>query len=280
MSSEEEQRPVRHFSRKHRVIAWISENVFDGVTYTVRHGLLQGMRRKGGLGWAPAFLSQSLESAEIRFWRDLDLKGAVVYDVGAFCGMLTLFFARQAARVVAYEPNSKNRARLIENIELNNLSNVTVRNVGAGSANTLMTMSYDPLMGGGAKLQDSQSAPSNGAGLSTEEITLTTLDSDRAAMNLPAPDFIKIDIEGWELEALRGARQTLQSLHPALFLEMHGDTLVEKRRKTAEIVDFLEALGYDNIVHVETGTSITADNAHSAAIGHLYCRRTAPSGAQ
>jgi FkbM family methyltransferase len=37
-----------------------------------------------------------------------------------------------------------------------------------------------------------------------EPIAITTLDLDRKAMNLPAPDLIKIDIEGWELEALRG----------------------------------------------------------------------------
>lgn len=270
MSSEEERQPVRHFSVKHHVIAWISENVFDGVTYTVRHGLLEGMRRKGGLGWAPAFLSGSLDSAELRFWRNLDLKDAVVYDVGAFCGMLTLFFARHAAHVVAYEPNSKNRARLLENIQLNELSNVTVRGVGAGSTQTTMVMSYDPLMGGGARLSKPQ--PGAQTVLRTEEITLTTLDEDRIAMNLPAPNLIKIDIEGWELEALKGAAETLGQFQPALFLEMHGDTLAEKRQKTAAIVSFLEGLSYDRILHVESGASIDHHNAHAAAVGHLYCQ--------
>jgi hypothetical protein len=51
------EQPFRHYSRKHSAIAWISQNLFDYVTYTVRHGLLRGMKRKGGLGWMPQFLS-------------------------------------------------------------------------------------------------------------------------------------------------------------------------------------------------------------------------------
>ena len=47
----QEDLPFRHYTLKHRVIAWISMHLFDTATYTVRHGLLKGMKRKGGLGW-------------------------------------------------------------------------------------------------------------------------------------------------------------------------------------------------------------------------------------
>ena len=42
-----------HYSLQHRVIAWISLHLFDHTVYTVHHGLLKGMKRKGGLGWMP-----------------------------------------------------------------------------------------------------------------------------------------------------------------------------------------------------------------------------------
>jgi hypothetical protein len=59
----------------------------------VRHGLLKNMKRKGGLGWVPAVFSPGIVTAELEFWSHLYLNGLTVYDVGAFQGLLTLFFA-------------------------------------------------------------------------------------------------------------------------------------------------------------------------------------------
>jgi hypothetical protein len=56
-----------------------------------------------------------------------------------------------------------------------------------------------------------------------------------------------------------------------LFLEMHGETLREKKRKVTEIVDWLTQAGYKNVVHVETQTCITPSNAMVAVEGHLFC---------
>jgi FkbM family methyltransferase len=264
--------PFRHYSLKHRVIAWVSRTLFDNATYTVRHGLLRGMKRKGGLGWVPGFLSGEIESKETQFWASLDLRGLVIYDVGAFQGLVALFFCRQAKLVVSYEPNSRNYRRLMENLALNKVANVKVRNVGVGSVPQRLTMVSTPLMPGGSTVDSKGKEQLLRADSSvTEEIEITTLDQE-VASGMPVPDFIKIDIEGWELEALKGARQTLLDHHPALYLEMHGETMNEKRRKVTEIVDYLLESGYRDIRHVETDTALTQTNAAVAAEGHLYCR--------
>jgi FkbM family methyltransferase len=270
MAAQDDDLPFRHYSAKQQVVAWISQTLFDRVTYTVRHGLLQGMKRRGGLGWVPSSTPQSKEEI---FWAALNLQGQVVYDIGAFHGILTLFFARQAARVISYEPNSRNHARLLENIRINALSNVTVRKLGLGAAPETATLVYMPLMSGGGSLEQKtvEQLRTSKAATVSEQIEISTLDQDIASAKLPPPDFIKIDVEGWELEVLKGARQTLADHRPALFLEMHGETMNEKKRKVAAIVAFLTEAGYQNIQHVESGTLVDTANTRVAAEGHLYC---------
>ncbi len=260
--------PFQHYSLEHRAIAWISRCLFDRFTYTVRHGLIGGMKRKGGLGWTPAWISQGARTKEEMFWRDLPLDGRVVYDVGAFHGILTLFFASRGARVIAYEPNERNYARLIENVLLNQLANVQVRKLGVGAQPGSGLLHFTAAMAGGGRLDPKAIAPIS------QQVEITTLDEDIAVRTLPAPDLIKIDIEGWELEALEGARATLDAHHPALFLEMHGETMREKKRKASEIVAFLIGAGYRDIRHVETGAAIERGNEAQAAEGHLYCLYT------
>jgi FkbM family methyltransferase len=266
--------PFRHYGLKHRSIAWISTRLFDHATYTVRHGLLKGMKRKGGLGWVPAALSPGVMTVEQQFWSDLNLSGMTVYDVGAFHGLLTLFFASRAKTVVCFEPNTQNRNRLMENLRLNGIKNVQVRSTGIGSRRETLEMVGSPLMPGFASVNGKAVEELLRAGVETvaEEISIVTLDEEIAQAGLPVPDFIKVDIEGWEIEALRGARNTLALHRPALFLEMHGETVGEKKRKVAEIVGFLWECGYLNIWHIESCTIITPENASVAMQGHLYCR--------
>ena len=253
------------YSLKHRVVSWISKNLFDNVTYTVRNGLNKGLRRRGGLGWVPF---EQEATPEFQFWKELDLKGKVVYDIGAFHGLLTLYFAKNAKQVVAWEPNPHNRKRLLENLKLNSFSNVTVRAYGLSSQVSQAQMSYDPLAPGtssvDAKMVDTKIAK----GMATETIELRMLDQEE---NLATPDLIKVDVEGFELEVLKGATQTLNR-RPTLFLEMHGADAEDKRRRVQEIVDHLWSSGYRNIIHVESKTKITPENAPVAAKGHLYVR--------
>ncbi len=260
-------RPYRHYSLKSRMVSWVSQHLFDGVTYTSRHGLTAGMKRKGGLGWLPM---QPDATAEQHFWEKLDLAGRTIYDVGAFQGILTLFFASRGKQVVSYEPSSRNHARLLENVRLNHLTNVTVRNIGLGSSRRTASLCFMPLMPGGASIDAGAKESISRFDHAAEQIQITTLDEDIRDNALPAPDFIKIDIEGLESEALLGARQTLAA-HPTLFLEMHGETMNEKRRKVAEVVAILEQAGYREILHVESSTRISSANASVAATGHLYC---------
>lgn len=270
-----EHQHFQHYTLKHHIVSWISRNLFENYTYTVGHGLLRGLKRKGGLGWVPEAFSKSIDTAEIQFWRQLPLTGLTVYDVGSFEGLLALYFASRAKQVICYEPNSRNYGRLTDNIQLNGFTNVRVRKTGVGEAPQEIKLIWNPAMPGGASAEaaTTEHLKETVAGAIVETIPITTLDKDVEENQLPAPDLIKIDIEGWELQALRGARGLIDRYKPALYLEMHGETMALKKSKVADIVQFLEAAGYPVIQHVETGQKVTSANSTIAVEGHLYCPR-------
>ena len=262
--------PFQHYTARHRVEAWISQSLFDRFVYTVRRGLLKGMKRRGGLAWIPEFFTN--ETPEIRFWRTLNFAGLVVYDVGAFHGLLSLYFAKTAKHVVCFEPSSRNRQRLEENLRLNRLTNVSAYPFGLGAESARCELVASVLMPGGGSLEPkiARRTRHGTAPTRVETIDVRPFDEIVRELDLPTPDFIKIDVEGFEAEVLRGGRELLKAGRPRLFLEMHGETMNEKRQKVAEIVQLLVELGYESIQHVETGTSIHVDNSDLAARGHLY----------
>lgn len=264
----------QHFSLKDRVVSFLSEALFDNLTYTVRHGLIQGMKRKGGLGFLPAaFLSGGAHRHEEDFFQSLNLAGKVVFDIGAFHGIMTLFFARQAKAVVSYEPHPANFRRLQENVSLNQLQNVTVFNRGIGDSEILIELACDPRMPGAASgdpaivSQIRDSIPQT----QSIKIAVTRLDDEIERNQLPLPDLVKIDVEGMELSALRGMPQLLAGHRPQLYLEMHGATESDKEEKTAAILGFLTQASYKSILHVETGKAITPSDISIARTGHLFC---------
>src|SRR5688572_101378 len=240
-----------HYTLRHRVIATLSQRL-DGITYTQRHGLIRGMKRQGGLGFLPAILAGGdHETAEDRFLRSLDLANKVVYEVGAFQGLLTLFFSSRAREVIAYEPNPPSYNRVLQNLRLNGRNNVRVRQLAVGELEGSLTLLGDPLMPGGTSGDPAVARQIKGAtSATTVTVPVVTLDNDIPAHRLPAPDFVKIDIEGMELPALRGMASTLKRYRPALYMEMHGATVEQKDANVRAIVDFVLGLGYTKILHV------------------------------
>ena len=262
-----------HYSLKHRITARLSK-LLDGYEYTVRRGLTKGLKRKGGLGFIPAWIARSAnENEETAFFEALKLDGVTVFDVGGFQGLLTMFFARRAKQVVVFEPNPSSRKRLLENLALNQFRNVVVRPVGVGETAGELELVFDPLMPGGASANSKVAGQirSDSENLQVERMQIVSLD-DEVAGGLPAPAFVKIDVEGMELGVLKGMRKVMRSAHPAIYIEMHGATMEEKKENARAVVAELEQSGYMNIRHIESGARITNANADAAARGHLYCQ--------
>lgn len=160
--------------------------------------------------------------------------GDTVLDIGANFGVFTKLFSELAGpsgEVIAFEPIPETFRTLSAGVELLKLQNVKTLNKAVSDhvGTALMEVpQYSETMG--ENLYESHIVNSSDAP-NTYSVQTVTIDS----LQLSKVDFIKIDVEGHELQVLRGGRETIQRLHPTLMVEV----------TTPDTVSFLcEQLGY------------------------------------
>ena len=156
-------------------------------------------------------------------------KDSIVIDVGANIGTHTLWFARNAKHVTAFEPQRFIFQTLCANMALNDIQNVDCRQLGVGEKQELIKVpipNYEVENNfGGFQIKSVEDG---------ELVAICRIDD----MMLPYCDFIKIDVEGMELQVLKGALTTLTKCRPILYVEMDR---MENRKET---VDILSEMGY------------------------------------
>jgi FkbM family methyltransferase len=198
---------------------------------TVRGGALAGARlavdfRDERWYWLGTYEPEVQET----FVR-LVVPGSVVYDAGAHAGFLGALAQRLAGPegfVVAIEANPILALRLSKNLSLN--SGATSQTVQSALGDGTGQVALAP----GPTTYETRLAA---LGLELAESPQTTIDT-LVAEGRPVPSFIKIDVEGNELAALRGASHTIESARPTLMCELH------RWGHPAEVVDFLLQTGY------------------------------------
>jgi FkbM family methyltransferase len=170
--------------------------------------------------------------------------GAVLADVGANVGMYSVFAGLRGVRVVAFEPESSNYALLNENLRLNGLGEQVTALCAALSdragVDRLYLSTADPgsschSLGAqvGFDLKPRPAAFAQGAiALRFDELV--------EAGEVPSPDYVKIDVDGFEHKVIRGMERTLKAGKARSLLVELNPALAEHR----EIRAFLETLGF------------------------------------
>jgi FkbM family methyltransferase len=173
---------------------------------------------------------------------------AVVFDVGAHAGQYTKLFARAAnhGQVYAFEPGSYARSILRTVVWLHRLSNVAVVPMALGSEARLDLLTI-PLKGRGSfgfGLSHLGKPSERWRAVAQEIVALTTIDRVVEILGLGRLDFIKADVEGWELRLLHGAQCTLERFRPRLLLELRAADLARAGDSLEGAFSFLAGLGY------------------------------------
>lgn len=232
------------------------------------------MRRRGGLGFIPSF-GNTLDLEE-KFLVNIGLAGKVVFDIGGWEGVFALYFSKAVGpngKVVVFEPNPLNCERIKANLFLNNIRNVSIVTTAVGSKIGSSKLTFDKRITSRGTLLESSTMGTiqNDAAEfgSTIQVPITTLDDYISHNSSDIPQFVKIDVEGFEWEVLMGMSATILKYKPDLWIELHDKFLVEEERNGFKIVSFLLNKGY-KVHHVETQASLI--NESSVPLdGHFYC---------
>jgi FkbM family methyltransferase len=172
-------------------------------------------------------------------------KGDVFLDIGANIGYHSLFVASSlqgSGKVYSFEPLSRLCEQLKKSISLNEFSNIEVCNFGLAETDSIHEIYLREENIGGSSVLNFSTMES----FKVEEkemITLKNLDNflgKEAVVNM-----IKIDVEGYELEALTGAHFILTKNKPIIFMEFSPIFYSQDyEHKAKDLISYLEVMGY------------------------------------
>lgn len=150
-------------------------------------------------------------------------KNNVVLDIGTNYGTTLLQFAKkvgEGGQVFGFEPDPINYGICTKNIALNPFLNVKVDNLGLGDVKGELTLVVDTESNrGGNRISK------NTFGKEAYKVQIVSLDEWINNENLKHIDLIKMDVEGFEYNVLKGAEKTLEKFHPTLFIELDDENL-------------------------------------------------------
>jgi FkbM family methyltransferase len=205
----------------------------------ILQGPLRGKRWIAGAGNHGCWLGSYEVEKQKRFIEAIT-PGQCVLDIGAHVGFYTLLSAvltGPTGSVFAIEPLPRNLHYLRRHLMLNRITNVSVIEATISDTTGLARFAVDE--------RSTQGRLSFSGEM---EVRVASLDALMAQGSISEPQIIKIDVEGGELDVLKGARVLLRDVRPTIFLATHSSRLHR------DCCDLLRSLGYQQETLVEPAT--------------------------
>ena len=191
------------------------------------------------------------ERPEIEFVTEFLQRDMVFLDIGSNAGAFALPAAKKlkeagSGLVYAFEPTSWTYQLLLDNLSINHLSDVVIPiNSALGAYQGTATLSINALGKDGLNTIGGRSMHADSQVVTHEQVSVTTVDAWLSENRIEQIDFIKMDVEGAELDVLKGARKLLQSDDaPPILYESHTFTTANFSYHPVEIIWLLQDSGY------------------------------------
>ena len=167
-------------------------------------------------------------------------KGSCVFDIGANVGFYTLLSSELVGpkgTVISFEPLPRNIYFLKKHLRINKLTNVKIIEAAVSDSS-------------GIKYFEPSPSPSMAHLSKRGDLKVKTVSLDKLILKdkVPSPQYMKIDVEGAEMNVLLGAESILKNIHPIIFLATHGGYIHKKCIKFLQSLDYhFEPIIWDNI---------------------------------
>ena len=156
-------------------------------------------------------------------------------DVGSHVGFWSKDFTKLFTHTFAFDPIPQVRECYIKNITN---SNYTLYPYGLGKENKKISVLYSPKETGNTHANDNGNL----------DVTVKTLDS----FALEDIDYIKIDAEGYEIEALVGAKKLIEKCKPFIHIEAKNKVMIKQNITMKDIEDYFESINYEQVLSVKS----------------------------
>jgi len=165
----------------------------------------------------------------------------VFVDVGAHIGSYAIPIAKNVQKVIAFEPNKNSFELLTKNIALNHLTNIEAHNIAVSNKRGSISFMYEKEPINSMIIDSDQNANvgviENAKPNNSNIHLVNTTDLDSILLKEDRVDWIKIDVEGHEVDALEGAIQTIRIHKPKIIIEIWPKNM-------AKIKTMVHSFGY------------------------------------
>jgi FkbM family methyltransferase len=191
-------------------------------------------------------------------------------DVGANIGLTSIFMTKCApnVEVIAFEPAPKCIPFLTQNVWANGEGMIKVAPVGLGGKSGLVPFVELPNFSAGSHIGGNKASHPAAVKGKKVWIKIDTLDNYCRTEKIERIDLIKIDAEGYEINVLTGARDTLRKFKPVVILEFNSwfMTQVQEIDPAAVLAELFAIFDSIGVIHAGNGSEEAIENS---AAGHM-----------